>query len=93
MRMELGYVQRRSSLLTNLPVSLHRYTCPFVERFSLEIETKYFDDAGDKDNVFELTGSEIRNRQVGKLRVRSEPRKTAYYGHIHAVRCKITKRV
>ncbi|OQR75841.1 membrane-associated phosphatidylinositol transfer protein 2-like [Tropilaelaps mercedesae] len=51
------------------PYTKTRYTCPFVERFSLEIETKYFDDAGDKENVFELNGSEIRNREVDLIDV------------------------
>ncbi|XP_022651085.1 protein retinal degeneration B-like isoform X2 [Varroa destructor] len=51
------------------PYTKTRYTCPFVDRFSLEIETKYFDDAGDKENVFELSGNEIRNRQIDLIDV------------------------
>lgn len=48
------------------PYTKTRYTCPFVEKFSLEIETKYFPDNGDQSNVFELSGSELRNRIVGE---------------------------
>lgn len=49
------------------PYTKTRYTSPFVEKFFLEIETKYFDDAGQQENVFNLTGSDLRNRIVGKF--------------------------
>lgn len=48
------------------PYTKTRYTCPFVEKFYIEIETRYFNDAGHQDNVFELTSSDISNRTVGK---------------------------
>lgn len=48
------------------PYTRTRYTCPFVEKFSLDIETYYFPDNGYQENVFKLTGSELRNREVGK---------------------------
>lgn len=48
------------------PYTRTRYTCPFVEKFSLDIETYYFPDNGYQDNVFKLTGSELRNREIGK---------------------------
>lgn len=48
------------------PYTKTRYTCPFVEKFSLEIETKYFPDNGYQENVFQLSGSELRNRVVGE---------------------------
>lgn len=44
-----------------------RYTCPFVEKFSLEIETYYYPDDGHQENVFNLDGSDLRNRIVGKF--------------------------
>lgn len=47
------------------PYTKTRYTCPFVERFYLEIETFYFADNGHQENVFKLTGSDLRNRVVG----------------------------
>ncbi|XP_076369390.1 protein retinal degeneration B-like isoform X2 [Tachypleus tridentatus] len=40
------------------------YTCPFLERFSLNIETKYFDDTGDQENVFNLSPSELEYREI-----------------------------
>ncbi|XP_016974661.1 protein retinal degeneration B isoform X1 [Drosophila rhopaloa] len=46
------------------PYTRTRYTCPFVEKFSLDIETYYFPDNGYQDNVFQLSGSDLRNRIV-----------------------------
>ncbi|XP_050022693.1 protein retinal degeneration B [Dermacentor andersoni] len=51
------------------PYTKTRYTCPFIERFYLEIETKYFADAGEQENVFELSGAELRNLQVDLIDV------------------------
>lgn len=48
------------------PYTKTRYTCPFIEKFSIEIETKYFDDCGHQSNVFNLPNSEL-NRQIGNL--------------------------
>lgn len=48
------------------PYTKTRYTCPFVEKFSLEIETYYYGDNGHQENVFGLTGSDLRNRIIGK---------------------------
>lgn len=46
------------------PYTKTRYTCPFVEKFSLEIETYYFPDNGHQENVFNLTGSDLKNRMI-----------------------------
>ncbi|KQS30363.1 uncharacterized protein Dere_GG17812, isoform C [Drosophila erecta] len=46
------------------PYTRTRYTCPFVEKFSLDIETYYYPDNGYQDNVFQLSGSDLRNRIV-----------------------------
>ncbi|OWR54650.1 protein retinal degeneration B [Danaus plexippus] len=46
------------------PYTKTRYTCPFVEKFSLEIETYYFADNGHQENVFKLSGSDLKNRAV-----------------------------
>ncbi|KAL7294405.1 hypothetical protein TKK_0012407 [Trichogramma kaykai] len=46
------------------PYTKTRYTCPFVEKFSVEIETYYFPDNGHQDNVFQLGGSDLRNRII-----------------------------
>ncbi|GBM43212.1 Membrane-associated phosphatidylinositol transfer protein 1 [Araneus ventricosus] len=51
------------------PYTKTRYTSPFVEKFFIEIETKYIDDAGTQDNVFNLSGSEVRNRTVDLIDV------------------------
>ncbi|XP_066591659.1 protein retinal degeneration B isoform X3 [Prorops nasuta] len=46
------------------PYTKTRYTCPFVEKFSVEIETYYYPDNGNQENVFNLSSSELRNRIV-----------------------------
>ncbi|XP_054057491.1 membrane-associated phosphatidylinositol transfer protein 1 isoform X1 [Rissa tridactyla] len=44
------------------PYTRTRYTCPFVEKFSIEIETYYRPDAGQQTNVFNLNAAEKRQR-------------------------------
>ncbi|XP_012231458.1 protein retinal degeneration B isoform X8 [Linepithema humile] len=46
------------------PYTKTRFTCPFVEKFYVEIETYYFPDDGHQENVFNLSGSDYRNRIV-----------------------------
>lgn len=48
------------------PYTKTRYTCPFVEKFFLEIETKYLEDWGNTENVFQLSGADFRSRIVGQ---------------------------
>ncbi|XP_009890758.1 PREDICTED: membrane-associated phosphatidylinositol transfer protein 1 [Charadrius vociferus] len=43
-------------------VKSEEYTCPFVEKFSIEIETYYRPDAGQQTNVFNLSAAEKRQR-------------------------------
>jgi len=38
------------------------FSCPFVEKFSLEIETYYTPDGGEQENVFNLKGSDLSGR-------------------------------
>ena len=47
------------------PYTKTRYRCPFVEKFLLEVETKYLPDAGEIDNTFNLKAAELRQRNVG----------------------------
>lgn len=42
------------------------YTCPFVEKFSIDIETYYKPDTGNQNNVFNLSSAEKRQRDIGK---------------------------
>jgi len=51
------------------PYTKTRYTCPFVEKFSLEIETYYYPDNGSHDNVFKMSQSEVRNVSVGMYKI------------------------
>ena len=48
------------------PYTRTRYTCPFVDKFFIEIETRYFNDDGRQENVFQLTDEELANRVVGE---------------------------
>ncbi|KAK2100037.1 Membrane-associated phosphatidylinositol transfer protein 1 [Saguinus oedipus] len=48
------------------PYTRTRYTCPFVEKFSIEIETYYLPDGGQQPNVFNLSGAERRQRILGE---------------------------
>lgn len=48
------------------PYTKTRYTCPFIEKFSLEVETKYLPDAGHQDNVFNLSSAEAKSRYIGQ---------------------------
>ncbi|KAI0218886.1 Membrane-associated phosphatidylinositol transfer protein 1 [Lamellibrachia satsuma] len=43
------------------------YRCPFIQKFMLEIETRYYNDGGDQENVFNLSAAEQRNRVVDHL--------------------------
>ncbi|NXV80008.1 PITM2 protein, partial [Atlantisia rogersi] len=42
------------------PYTRTRYTCPFVEKFSIDIETYYKTDPGEHVNVFNLSPAEKR---------------------------------
>ncbi|XP_059163186.1 protein retinal degeneration B-like isoform X4 [Physella acuta] len=46
------------------PYTKTRYKCPFIEKFLLEVETKYHDDPGDDDGVFTLSKSDMAQRTV-----------------------------
>ena len=41
------------------------YRCQLLANFSIEIETRYFDDHGQQQNVFALAGRELHDRVVG----------------------------
>lgn len=43
-----------------------RYTCPFVEKFSIDIETYYKPDTGNQPDVFNMSAAEKRQRTLGK---------------------------
>ncbi|XP_069168052.1 protein retinal degeneration B isoform X3 [Procambarus clarkii] len=51
------------------PYTKTRFTCPFVEKFSIEVETFYYDDAGNQENVFNLSKSEIKQREIDVIDV------------------------
>ena len=48
------------------PYTKTQYTCAFVEKFFLEIETRYCPDAGHQENVFNLKGGDLAARIVGR---------------------------
>lgn len=75
----------KSALMVNeeawnsYPYTKTRFSCPFVEKFSVEIETYYFPDNGHQENVFKLSGSDLRNRIVDVIDiVKDQPFGTDY---------------
>uniref|UniRef100_A0A671VM38 Phosphatidylinositol transfer protein membrane associated 2 n=1 Tax=Sparus aurata TaxID=8175 RepID=A0A671VM38_SPAAU len=49
------------------PYTRTRYTCPFVEKFSIDIETYYKPDTGNQVDVFNMSAAEKRQRTVDPI--------------------------
>ncbi|KAG9342571.1 hypothetical protein JZ751_015994, partial [Albula glossodonta] len=49
------------------PYTRTRYTCPFVEKFSIDIETYYKPDTGNQVDVFNLSPAERRQRTLDPI--------------------------
>ncbi|KAK1160169.1 membrane-associated phosphatidylinositol transfer protein 2-like isoform X3 [Acipenser oxyrinchus oxyrinchus] len=49
------------------PYTRTRYTCPFVEKFSIDIETYYKPDTGDEIDVFNMSLSDRRQRTLDPI--------------------------
>lgn len=37
-----------------------------MDKFHVDVETRYLDDAGIQENIFELSDDELKNRVVGE---------------------------
>ncbi|XP_029427224.1 membrane-associated phosphatidylinositol transfer protein 2 isoform X3 [Rhinatrema bivittatum] len=55
------------------PYTRTRYTCPFVEKFSIDIETFYKPDSGDHVNVFNLSPTEKRQTTLDPIDIVKDP--------------------
>ncbi|XP_030624361.1 membrane-associated phosphatidylinositol transfer protein 2 [Chanos chanos] len=55
------------------PYTRTRYTCPFVEKFSIDIETYYKPDTGNQGDVFNLSSAEKRQRTVDPIDIVKDP--------------------
>ncbi|XP_041423437.1 membrane-associated phosphatidylinositol transfer protein 2 isoform X8 [Xenopus laevis] len=55
------------------PYTRTRYTCPFVEKFSIDIETYYKSDSGDLANVFNLSPAEKRQTTLDPIDIVKDP--------------------
>ncbi|XP_030915382.1 membrane-associated phosphatidylinositol transfer protein 2 isoform X3 [Geospiza fortis] len=55
------------------PYTRTRYTCPFVEKFSIDIETYYKTDPGDHNNVFNLSAAEKRQTILDPIDIVKDP--------------------
>ncbi|KAM7538219.1 hypothetical protein Aperf_G00000071712 [Anoplocephala perfoliata] len=55
------------------PYTKTRYRVPFMEKFSLEIETKYIDDAGEQENVFGMSPSDLDARIIDYIDIATDP--------------------
>ncbi|XP_051765709.1 membrane-associated phosphatidylinositol transfer protein 2 isoform X3 [Ctenopharyngodon idella] len=49
------------------PYTRTRYTCPFVEKFSIDIETYYRPDTGCQNDVFSMSSAEKRQRDIDPI--------------------------
>uniref|UniRef100_A0A671P768 Membrane-associated phosphatidylinositol transfer protein 2-like n=1 Tax=Sinocyclocheilus anshuiensis TaxID=1608454 RepID=A0A671P768_9TELE len=49
------------------PYTRTRYTCPFVEKFSIDIETYYKPDTGCQNDVFNMSLAEKRQRDIDPI--------------------------
>ncbi|XP_077457394.1 membrane-associated phosphatidylinositol transfer protein 2-like isoform X3 [Stigmatopora argus] len=55
------------------PYTRTRYTCPFVEKFSIDIETYYMGDAGSHQDVFNMSAADKRQRTIDPIDIVSDP--------------------
>uniref|UniRef100_A0A5F8HD67 Phosphatidylinositol transfer protein membrane associated 2 n=1 Tax=Monodelphis domestica TaxID=13616 RepID=A0A5F8HD67_MONDO len=55
------------------PYTRTRYTCPFVEKFSIDIETFYKPDAGENADVFNLSPVEKRQITLDAIDIVKDP--------------------
>ncbi|KAJ3603995.1 hypothetical protein NHX12_028736 [Muraenolepis orangiensis] len=55
------------------PYTRTRYTCPFVEKFSIDIETYYKPDTGNQPDVFNMGAAEKRQRTLDPIDIVIEP--------------------
>uniref|UniRef100_A0A8C3GP41 Phosphatidylinositol transfer protein membrane associated 2 n=1 Tax=Cairina moschata TaxID=8855 RepID=A0A8C3GP41_CAIMO len=55
------------------PYTRTRYTCPFVEKFSIDIETYYKTDPGEHANVFNLSPAEKRQTILDPIDIVKDP--------------------
>ncbi|XP_066509614.1 membrane-associated phosphatidylinositol transfer protein 2-like isoform X2 [Hoplias malabaricus] len=55
------------------PYTRTRYTCPFVEKFSIDIETYYKSDTGTQADVFNMSPVERRQRTVDPIDIVKDP--------------------
>uniref|UniRef100_A0A3Q1I5M0 DDHD domain-containing protein n=1 Tax=Anabas testudineus TaxID=64144 RepID=A0A3Q1I5M0_ANATE len=55
------------------PYTRTRYTCPFVEKFSIDIETYYKPDTGNQADVFNMSAAEKRQRSIDPIDIVTDP--------------------
>ncbi|XP_058512913.1 membrane-associated phosphatidylinositol transfer protein 2 isoform X2 [Ochotona princeps] len=55
------------------PYTRTRFTCPFVEKFSIDIETFYKTDAGENPNVFSLSPMEKNQLTIDFIDIVKDP--------------------
>nr|XP_029534010.1 membrane-associated phosphatidylinositol transfer protein 2 isoform X1 [Oncorhynchus nerka] len=55
------------------PYTRTRYTCPFVEKFSIDIETYYKPDTGNQQDVFNMSPAEKRLRTLDPIDIVKDP--------------------
>ena len=63
------------------PYTMTRFRTPFMEKFQLDIESKYLNDPGDSENAFDLKPDELRRREVVHVDIVSDSLGSDYNEH------------
>ncbi|XP_049625146.1 membrane-associated phosphatidylinositol transfer protein 2 isoform X3 [Suncus etruscus] len=61
------------------PYTRTRFTCPFVEKFSIDIETFYKSDSGENPNVFNLSPAEKNQLTIDFIDIVKDPMPPSEY--------------
>ncbi|XP_028400349.1 protein retinal degeneration B-like isoform X2 [Dendronephthya gigantea] len=61
------------------PYTKMKTTCPFVEKFYVDVETKYLPDGGSTENVFNLSAAQLSNQTVDLIDPVKDPIPSSQY--------------
>ncbi|CAD5215318.1 unnamed protein product [Bursaphelenchus okinawaensis] len=61
------------------PYTKTRYSCPMLDRISVDMETVYANDSGIQENVFKLSDAELKQRQIDVMDFVNDPISTHDY--------------
>lgn len=61
------------------PYTITEYTCSFLPRFSINIESRYEDNAGSSSNCLSLTAEELELREIDNVDILSDELQEKHY--------------